>query len=296
MAVSQSPSGPVETRRVEVAPGVSLAVDHLAGSSRPFVLVHGLASNRQLWAGVARGLADAGHEVVAIDLRGHGESDAPATGYTTDTAAHDVSVVMAAYSMVGDRAPVVAGQSWGGQVVVRLASAFARGELLGEVHALALVDGGWIRLQGAFPDWDACAQVLAPPDLSSIPAEQLRSGIGAMHPDWEPWALEATLANLRVDENGRVSARLSREHHLEILRSMWEHDPRQDYPRIAVPVLLMPAYGESEMSAMSPGAVAEALGLLANGRVSEYFGGDHDLHAQQPQLVARDLLSLANVN
>lgn len=296
MAVSQSPSEQVESPRVEVAPGVFLAVNHIAGAGRPFVLVHGLASNRLLWAGVTRALGDAGHEVVAVDLRGHGDSDAPAHGYTTDTAAHDVSVVMAAYSMVGGRAPVVAGQSWGGQVVVRLASALPREDAPGEVHALALVDGGWIRLQGAFPDWDTCAQALAPPDLSSIPADQLRTGISAMHPEWEAWAVEATLANLLVDENGRVSARLSREHHLEILRSMWEHDPRQDYPQISVPVLLMPAYGDSEMSAMSKRAVTEALGLLANGRVSEYFGGDHDLHAQQPEQVARDLLSLTDVN
>lgn len=276
--------------RIQVDPEVFLAVDHLEGAGRPFVLVHGLASNRRLWDGVARDLSAAGHEVAAIDLRGHGESDVPARGYDTDTAAHDVAAVIAAYDMVGERRPIVAGQSWGGQVVVRLAASGST-----ELHALALVDGGWFRLQGAFPDWETCAQILAPPDLSSMSADQLRTEIGSMHPDWEPWALDATLANLRVGPDGRVSARLSREHHMEILRSMWEHDPREDFRLIRIPVLLMPAYGDTEMTDWSRRAVVEATTLIADARVDEYVGGDHDLHAEQPARVARDLLSLVEV-
>jgi hypothetical protein len=32
---------------------------------------------------------------------------------------------------------------------------------------------------------------------------------------------------------------------------------------------------------------------LARARIHEYVGGDHDLHAQQPEAVAADLLALA---
>ena len=276
--------------RVQVDPEVFLAVDHIEGSGRPFVLVHGLASNRRLWDGVAHDLSAAGHEVAAVDLRGHGESDGPATGYDTETAARDVAAVIAAYDMSGDRRPIVAGQSWGGQVVVRLADSRST-----DLHALALVDGGWFRLQGAFPDWETCAAILAPPDLSSVSVVRLRTEIAAMHANWEPWALDATLANLQVGPDGRVLARLSRAHHMEILRSMWEHDPREDFRLIQIPVLLMPAYGDTEMTQWSRRAVVEATALLADARVSEYVGGDHDLHAEQPARVARDLLSLVEV-
>ena len=275
--------------RIPVEDGVSLAVDHTAGRARPFVLVHGLASNRRLWDGVVQELTAAGHETIAVDLRGHGESDAPATGYDTDTAARDLGSVVAAYGFDGDRRPILVGQSWGGQVVVRAAG-------VGTVapHALALVDGGWFRLRGAFPDWETCASVLTPPDLRALPAAALRSGLVAMHPEWEPWAHEATLANLTVAADGTVSARLRRDHHMEILRSMWDHDPREDFRTIDVPVLLMPAYNESDMAQMSRLAVAEARALLPDARVSEYIGGDHDLHAEQPHRVAHDLLSLTS--
>ncbi len=99
------------------------------GSGRPFLLVHGLASNALLWQGVAEHLAAAGHRVVAVDPRGHGESDAPADGYDTVTAAADLRAVSAALDL---QDPVVVGQSWGGNVVLRHA------ELYGGVHALGV--------------------------------------------------------------------------------------------------------------------------------------------------------------
>ena len=68
-----------------VTGGVHLHAHRWDGTGRPFVLVHGLASNARLWDGVAARLADAGHRVVAVDLRGHGRSDKPDDGYDIAT-------------------------------------------------------------------------------------------------------------------------------------------------------------------------------------------------------------------
>jgi predicted alpha/beta hydrolase len=56
----------------------------------PILLIHGLASNARLWDGPARRLAELGHAVTAIDLRGHGLSDKPDTGYDMANIADDV--------------------------------------------------------------------------------------------------------------------------------------------------------------------------------------------------------------
>ncbi len=56
--------------------------------------------------------------------------------------------------------PVVAGQSWGGNVVVELAATAP-----GLVGAIALVDGGWIRLQDTLASWEEALQTLTPPDI-----------------------------------------------------------------------------------------------------------------------------------
>ncbi|MCY7373317.1 MAG: alpha/beta fold hydrolase, partial [Spirochaetaceae bacterium] len=78
---------------VQLPGGPRLALRRGSGPGRPFLLVHGLASNARLWDGVAVLLLEAGHEVVAVDLRGHGRSEQVEDGYTTDQAADDLAAL-----------------------------------------------------------------------------------------------------------------------------------------------------------------------------------------------------------
>ncbi|MEV4414949.1 alpha/beta fold hydrolase [Catellatospora sp. NPDC049609] len=250
-------------------------------SARPFLLVHGLSSNARLWDEVAAALAAAGHPSWAVDLRGHGESDAPESGYDTATAAADLAAVIGA---LGLHRPVVVGQSWGGNVVVRLAAKHP--ELPG---AIGLVDGGWIDLCGRFPDWETCERVLRPQDIDGRPAETMRQWLASAHADWSATAREATLANMRVRPDGTMERRLTIPRHLAILRSMWDDPPGPDLPLIAVPALLLPAAGPDEERAEP---VHRAAAALPGATVRWYPGSDHDLHAQHPDLLAADLLTL----
>ena len=74
--------------------GPRLALRRAAGAGRPFLLVHGLASNARLWDGVSARLAEAGHEVAAVDLRGHGRLEQTTDGYDTATAADDLAALI----------------------------------------------------------------------------------------------------------------------------------------------------------------------------------------------------------
>lgn len=271
--------------RVPVANDVRLRVRRWPGARRPFLLVHGLASNARLWDEVAARLSDAGHPAYAVDLRSHGESDAPAHGYDTATAAADLAAVADALDL---RGLVVAGQSWGGNVAVRLAA--ERPDL---VAALALVDGGWIDLPARFASWQECADALRPPDLDGVSAERLRAGLRAAHPDWSPAAVEATLANLHLAPDGTLRRRLSIGRHMAILRSMWDEPPHALFGKVGAPVLLLPAVPADPDEAherMVP--VRAAAAALADATIREYVGADHDLHAQHPSALAADLLSL----
>jgi pimeloyl-ACP methyl ester carboxylesterase len=250
------------------------------------VLVHGLSSNARLWDGVAGYLAEAGHPSYAIDLRSHGESDAPPTGYDTATAADDVAAVC---GRLGLERPVVAGQSWGGNVVVRLAA--RRPDL---PRAIALVDGGWIDMT-QFGTWEAAESALRPPDIDGRPASEIRGYLVREHEDWSFEAIEATLANLRAEPDGTVTRRLPIAQHMQIVRSMWDDPPWPDYPLISVPVLLLPAVPSNQTGQADPrrrATVEKAAAALTRARVREYVGADHDLHAQHPAEVAADLLSL----
>ena len=118
-------------------------------SRRTWVLTHGLASNARLWDGVARRLAASGHRVVTIDQRGHGQSSKPDDGYDVWTCADDLALLIDTLEL--DR-PAVAGQSWGGNVVLELGHRHPE-----MVDQVACVDGGFIDLRSKFPAWEDCA-------------------------------------------------------------------------------------------------------------------------------------------
>ncbi|MFP5321898.1 MAG: alpha/beta fold hydrolase [Acidimicrobiia bacterium] len=256
------------------------------GPGRPVLLVHGLASNARLWDGVALELAAAGHPVAAVDLPGHGRSDAPDDGYDVPAVAGDLATLIEA---LGWERPVVAGQSWGGNVVVELAARWPDA-----VGAVAGIDGGTIDLQRRFPRWEDCAEALAPPRLAGTPLADIEARLRRMHPDWPETGIQGQLACFRVHEDGTVSPWLTRDRHLRVLRGLWEHRPDAAYPRIVAPVLLVGAVAEGTNGRDGgPSAgLADAARALARARI-ERMRGDHDLHAQHPEAVAGLLAELA---
>lgn len=284
----------IRDEQVTLPAGPTLALRTASGGPGaaerpPFLLVHGLASNARLWDGVAPHLAAAGHDVIAVDQRGHGRSEQTDGGYDTSTCAADLADLIETLGLSGRRTPVVAGQSWGGNVALTLAAVH------GKVAALALLDGGWIRLQERFATFEDCWAVLAPPAFDDLTYDDLATRIAQAHPDWPASGIEATLANLRRLPDGGVTARLARDHHRDILRSLWEGDPRELYPLVRVPSVLMPAADPAATEgreADTVRAVEEAAHGLRDSTVRWYAGADHDLHAQHPRRVARDLLSL----
>jgi pimeloyl-ACP methyl ester carboxylesterase len=66
------------TRRTVVVTtpeGLRVTADEWPGTGAAVVLAHGGGQTRHSWGGTAEVLADHGHRVVSIDLRGHGDSD-----------------------------------------------------------------------------------------------------------------------------------------------------------------------------------------------------------------------------
>lgn len=268
-------------RRAAGAGGVALALRARDGGRRPPVLlVHGLASNARLWDPVAGLLHDEGHPVLAVDLRGHGQSAKPDADYGTATVVADLVSVI-----IGENwcRPVVVGQSWGANVALELAARHP-----GVVGAVVCVDGGWIELARRFPDWEDCARELAPPRTEGTPAGELRARLRAQHPGWPEAGIEGFMASFEVRADGTVAPWLDFDRHLQVLRGLWEHSPSAVYADVHVPVLLVPATGGPGPGpgGSGPEAVAEAAAALPDARVAG-LDGDHDLHAHHPEELAR---------
>jgi pimeloyl-ACP methyl ester carboxylesterase len=271
----------VVERRVAVAPGVELHAEVRTGlrTAAPFVLVHGLASNARLWDGVAEELHAAGHTVVAIDQRGHGRSDAPDLGYDLDTAVADLVVLIKALEL---ERPVLAGQSWGGNVVLELG--WRRPEA---VRGIACVDGGVIELSQAYPSWEDCRAALTPPALDHLTLAELEARIRKSVPHFTDRAVAAYLHCFRTRADGTIEARLSRSRHLSILRSLWEHRPSTRWATLKAPTMLLLAdSGDGSRTSRKRSAEAVALGAGGAIRSTWFSPGHHDLHLESPERVA----------
>jgi pimeloyl-ACP methyl ester carboxylesterase len=278
---ASSAAANVVERRVPVAPGVELHVEVRGGrrAAAPFLLVHGLASNARLWDGVAEQLHAAGHTVVAIDQRGHGRSDAPELGYDLDTAVADLLALIKALEL---ERPVLAGQSWGGNVVLELG--WRRPET---VRGIACVDGGVIELSQAYPSWEECRAALTPPALDHLTLTELEARIRKSVPHFTDRAVAAYLHCFRTRADGTIEARLDRSRHLSILRSLWEHRPSTRWSTLKTPTMLLLA-DSGDGSRTSRKRSAEATALAAGGAIrSVWFSpGHHDLHLESPDRVA----------
>lgn len=98
--------------------GTNLAYLDTGGGDPPFVFVHGWSCNHSHFAPQIEHFA-IDHRVVAVDLRGHGASDAPDQRYTVSTFADDLVWLCEG---AGVERPVLIGHSMGGQVVLDVAA------------------------------------------------------------------------------------------------------------------------------------------------------------------------------
>lgn len=89
------------------------------GSGRPVLFVSAWTLNADFWGTHMVALAKAGFRTVAFDRRGHGRSDAPSTGYDSDTLADDLAMVIESREL---KDVVVVAHSMGAGEVVRYVS------------------------------------------------------------------------------------------------------------------------------------------------------------------------------
>jgi pimeloyl-ACP methyl ester carboxylesterase len=117
--------------RVNGAAG-TLAVNDGGRGDPPVVLVHSLAGNSAQWAGQLEHLRP-NHRAIALDLRGHGASEAPKDhDYSIPAMARDIEAVV---DMLGLRKFILVGHSMGGGAALAYA-----GSHPDRVAGLLLVD------------------------------------------------------------------------------------------------------------------------------------------------------------
>ena len=256
--------------------GVRLHVRHVVDPPAPSVLLlHGLGVGGSIWQAFARRLLP--HlAAVAPDLRGHGQSDAPASGYEPTDYANDLIELIEAEDWLEPPVPVV-------------------GHSLGALVALALAD---LR-----PDLVRWLVLLDPPLDPDLRNPEIESVYRLRHA--APGELEAYLLS-RNPGGGQLLAeslaRLFREASDAAFEALLNRDGAsggkapavaaealQQAPRILQPCLVLqadPAHG----GILGDAAARSFVDRLPHGQLKKISGATHALHASHPAEVAGAIL------
>jgi pimeloyl-ACP methyl ester carboxylesterase len=182
-----------------------------AEGAPPVLLLHGGGQTRHAWGGTAQLLAEDGWGPLAVDLRGHGESEwAPDGDYAFESFAADVAALARACASP----PVLVGASLGG-----VAALLAIGDHAAPARALVLVDIA-PRIERAGAERIIDFMTARPDGFASL--EEVAEAVAGYLPHRDrPNDLGGLAKNLRRGDDGRLR---------------WHWDPRflaRGAPRLA---------------------------------------------------------------
>lgn len=233
-----------------------------AGEGPPVVLCHGITATRRYVLHGSRALERAGHDVIAYDARGHGESDpAPAgEGYGYPRLVDDLERVVAA--TVGDGRFYLAGHSMGAHTAV--AYALRHPERLAGLIAIGPVHVGEVG-ESSVAYWDGLAAALAEGGVDAfldyIDREQ------GIDPGWRETVLKFTRARMELHRHPEAL--------VEALRDVARSAPfgaLAELRELTVPTLVVASHDAADPGHPYEAALAYAEALPNSGVVSEMPG------------------------
>jgi N-formylmaleamate deformylase len=181
------------------ANGLRLHYTRTGGAKPAVVLAHGFSDDGLCWTPVAKAL-QADYDVIMVDARCHGQSEASEPGYGTFDQAADLGGVIAALGLVR---PIVLGHSMGAATTITLAATQP-----GAVGAILLEDppAWWVAAQSSDPAANDTWRERMHTRLSELKAktrEQLIADQRIAEPGWseaelDPWADAKQRVSMRV--------------------------------------------------------------------------------------------------
>jgi pimeloyl-ACP methyl ester carboxylesterase len=284
---------------VEIVPGERIHFLDWGGpmvedGTNPVLLVHGLNSTAWSWTPIARRLGPVAR-TVAMDLRGHGLSDAPTSGYTLDQLAEDVVAVAEGSGLLAgvDPALVLAGHGYGGIV-----AAWAAARLGARCAGLVLVDGGWEDLAvetGMTPD-EWLRDLEEPPAVFRSMAAYLADRRDFDPASWDADQEQAARSTVVEVPAGKVVSAV-RPHALAgSVEAIFAYDPITTLVEVLAPVVALVAGGDEAGGKRAALTVADEARRRAGRtaiRVVDVGNVGHNLMRYRPDEVSAAILAAA---
>jgi pimeloyl-ACP methyl ester carboxylesterase len=214
--------------------GIEIQLAQWPGREPPVLAVHGLTANCRCWDTVAAAVSP-GRRLLAMDLRGRGLSDKPATGYSLERHVEDIASVLEG---LGLEQVVLMGHSLGAYIILAFAAQHPA-----MVERLVLMDGGaqlsaeqWAKVTaGIKPSLERLGRVF--PDFAAY-VERIKQA-----PFLQPWnqAMENYYRYECEEAAGGVRSRIRPENITEERTNLLAADTSRYYQDVRCPVLVLRA-------------------------------------------------------
>lgn len=224
---------PVKTHTLP-GDGVDIHLGEWPGPGPVVLLLHGLTANLYCFEHIA-GALSAGHRVLAMDLRGRGDSGKPAAGYSLERHCADIAAVVAG---LGLDSISLAGHSLGAYIGL-----YAAARRPGMVDRLVLLDGGgaldaegWAKVgAGIQPSVDRLGRVF--PSVEAY-LDQMRGS-----PYFNPWnqCIEDYFRHDARPVPGGAASGINPQNIAEERAALSRVDPADLHPLVSCPVLAVRA-------------------------------------------------------
>jgi len=239
-------------------------------AARPLVLLHGWAQSLRCWGDGVLDALSAKYRVIAVDLRGHGYSGAPAEGYDDPKIwASDIEAVLAAERI--ESGAVLLGWSYGGLVICDYLAEFGAAAVDAIVLVGAITSIGPGQKGGRV---GSSMRAAIPAAMSEDPRESIRAlgsfGTALTGPAEGKGVASQALFGASLSTPPRVRAALFNRAvgHDELLAGL------------TVPALIL--HGTAD-TVVDVSAARHAAGLIPAATASYWEGCDHGPFVEDPQ-------------
>jgi pimeloyl-ACP methyl ester carboxylesterase len=214
--------------------GIKINLAVWEGAGKPILCIHGITANCRCWDTLAQSLAPE-YQVMAMDLRGRGQSDKPPQGYALEYHLQDINCLL---DDLGLHRAVIMGHSLGAFIGLAFAA-----EYPDRIDHLILVDGGGDLSKdqmekvfaGIKPALDRLGQV--------FPSAEAYLDKMKAAPYIQPWSsVTETYYRYEIEViEGGVQTNIAPAHIQEEAENIRKVDCAPYYPRIKSEVLILRA-------------------------------------------------------
>ena len=240
--------------------GIEIAIHRHPGAGPEVLLIHGIGSSSADFNPVIHGMGDF-CQPIAIDLRGHGASGQPASGYRYSDYIRDLELVLADLHM---EHPIILGHSLGGIITLMWAAKNP------EVPRALIIEDSPLRsgedFREAFEGWL---------QLNALPHEVAKAWYAERNPHWSPELVEQRSFDMVNTARSAIEELQSASLANEGLDTVGE------LGNIRAPLLFLRGDPESG-SMVNNDDLLSLQQLLPQMHVEEFPGAGHTIHRSHP--------------